>query len=1230
MFGVRPTCRCTCQRLFRGPRCQFSGTQSEATGVSNTISASRTLLITRRSFTDSVTVTSTATSTVSASRSGSATTTMTCTATFTMTLTASVSKGNRTATAVERPTATPTRSLTKSIALCNVVVDCNDHAVNVSGSRPACACTCTYGWNGPSCGNRGTCTSLECSSHDLYVTGNIPACNCTCKYDWAGTACQAAAPCTNDDCNTHATRVTGSRPRCNCTCSHDWTGASCAAAAQCTNASDCSGRAVTISGYRPLCQCQCQYDFAGTSCEAAALCTNSDDCFGRAVTVGGYRPFCLCDCSFLYAGRRCERAATCTNADDCSNHATSVRGFRPFCNCTCAYDWSGEDCESAATCTKLDDCSNHSVSINEKRPHCVCVCEYDWSGAKCQAPAPCQRSMDCSDEGTESVTGLRPWCRCACRAGWTGMRCHVPFGPCPAVSMLLSPDTAILPASVITDGTLRLNLTIARPSNVSWAAGAAPRVWAPSSSEPNGFDRSANRTLSCRVTVDGTTLACVFSPSPQYSLLVGEVLSVSVSEVLFTPRCELASSYVGSIALSAVSPNTLAAALQAVGAAATGGASILAILSGASAVDVQAVIVLFQSDCASGLDKESTNLLRYFLSPLAGAGPFMALVGNLAICCAVTAGQLLLVKFLQKTRRISMLDASAALRFPSVAYAVTQLLYIGVCFFAFQLVSAEDLSTTNLAVGLVGIAWSIVTVVLVLTTVLRTVAKYVEYTQFLSKKSSVKWLYPTGFWDPEAKRSAYGRMFGFCRGGRKQWAPYTLIVSLLLTAIAVLLPRKISCTARLGLLAALFAGVTILLFSLRPHRAPASSVAAGISYAILCVMSIVMLLSQLNPSDSIELFKQVLLMVLIVVVLVRAMYEGCVYFLEAKRWVHFRNPAIEDLEADELREANSRPLLQATEDEADLMVNLSRVQKGEEMTVVTLVPVHTPSNRVSKLPPDGVISSSESPVAPTALSLVTIPASSNMQPTVSPSAVTTINNPLAAAVNPLLGVNPTMPNASRSELLHSASSNPFALPVAPTTTVPVTPSTSQTNPLSKTTIIPTPFAATSTRAPLDVALPQGKLTVPGTPFAPQTNPLSKATVIPSPFAAITTRAPLDLALPLGNLAKAPTVPSPFATTGPQSHVTVPTTVPVTPFAPQTNPLSKATVPLPLALTVIPSPVAETTTRAPLDLAMPLGNPFAKSFLPTPTNHFPRSIAGLAAVPPTTTFAQPSKGLDDLL
>lgn len=434
--------------------------------------------------------------------------------------------------------------------------------------------------------------------------------------------------------------------------------------------------------------------------------------------------------------------------------------------------------------------------------------------------------------------------------------------------------------------------------------------------ESEGFDHLLGRMDLFLCVVAASTANCTLVPVPSYSLQSMEAIGWRLNAEAVLPPCNsMAWLPLGSTDFVADEPSTLGAAMETTGATASSSATLVSFLTGSSAADVQGLIVLMQSPCSSVLEKRSTSILRYFLSPFTNFGLVWMVLGNTFIALIFLVLQILLVVSFKYNRKIGWLDASAAARFPSITFAVANFLHMGTTYGTFELTKvAVGVEYVVVVVGFCYVLGLPAVVLLLLRKFI--IARFNQYTQFLSKPAYVRWLYPRGFWDPTPQRNAFGKMMGFVTGVSKYWAIYHLVVAILLCLFALLLTNRVPCEVRFGLVAAVYFVSAVAVAFQNPHRATVSTLFSSLNYFIMGIISLLMALSVTNPAPHLESAKIIACMVQVILVVLRAVYDLIVMYMEHKHWAHFRNPQMEDLEDDELKDANRAPLLHVETDES--------------------------------------------------------------------------------------------------------------------------------------------------------------------------------------------------------------------------------------------------------------------------------------------------------------------------
>eukprot|EP00388_Colpodella_angusta_P018315 GDKJ01045551.1.p1 GENE.GDKJ01045551.1~~GDKJ01045551.1.p1 ORF type:complete len:453 (-),score=-13.06 GDKJ01045551.1:365-1597(-) len=323
------------------------------------------------------------------------------------------------------------------------------------------------------------------------------------------------------------------------------------------------------------------------------------------------------------------------------------------------------------------------------------------------------------------------------------------------------------------------------------------------------------------------------------------------------------------------------------------------------------------SQCSSHNDRQRTSVLLYFVSPFVDLGNTWVILGNTAIFVFVGVFQALLASYFVKSRRVKWVDACAACRFPSISYAIAGFLYIGIARSTFAVFNLHE--TMVEVVGLFGLVVLIAVPVFCLH-LIRTVfvGKWVPYTQFYSKPTARRWLYPDGYWYPPEQRKPFDGMFLFCRVGRLYAAPYNLVVIILASMFLMAFGDAIPCYERFIVVAVIFFVAAAWIAIVRPHRRILSAALEVISYlllGILCVLKATLINDPGN--DSALDVDSGIGYLFIVVVLVRVVSDIVYIVLETRYWMKFQLPeADEDVE----KEGKDRALLDADNGKGDVHI----------------------------------------------------------------------------------------------------------------------------------------------------------------------------------------------------------------------------------------------------------------------------------------------------------------------
>ena len=499
--------------------------------------------------------------------------------------------------------------------------------------------------------------------------------------------------------------------------------------------------------------------------------------------------------------------------------------------------------------------------------------------------------------------------------------------------MTIYPSTSLKDTDLQTVGII-LNLTIPDPllfvnrSSRELATLITFRLTS-ASGEVDGFDYTYGNEPHdwCAVSTPSLqTITCQIPANPYYSLTASETIVVTLSDTrqLYTNATSFwcRGERITLVQLKVSSTKIPAAAefIKDGSVVAGGGAVIVGILTGASTMDIQAIALLLSSDCASSLDKQSTSLLRYFLSPFIDLGNVYIIIGNMCVILLLAALQGGLATFFRHSRHISRIDAWAAVRFPSLSFGVLALFYKGLCYGVFRALKSG--STAEVVVGIFGLLVAIAVPGCVCYAINNLfTAKFIQYTQFLSKPPTRRWLYPMGFWDPPAMRLAFGNVVGGMTAEREFFAVTPLIVSFCTTLVLCGLP--FSCTVRLTLSTLVFVFAAAVTIIAQYGRSYGLTVLTFLGYLLLGALALVMLVAVNVVSTGLVYGKLAVAMLEILLVLFRVVYKLTLVFMEQKYWRKFQRPELEGLKQDDVNAANANPMLaDILEDDDDFFGSL--------------------------------------------------------------------------------------------------------------------------------------------------------------------------------------------------------------------------------------------------------------------------------------------------------------------
>eukprot|EP00658_Telonema_sp_P-2_P031172 TRINITY_DN2338_c0_g2_i6.p1 TRINITY_DN2338_c0_g2~~TRINITY_DN2338_c0_g2_i6.p1 ORF type:complete len:622 (-),score=134.75 TRINITY_DN2338_c0_g2_i6:671-2536(-) len=364
-----------------------------------------------------------------------------------------------------------------------------------------------------------------------------------------------------------------------------------------------------------------------------------------------------------------------------------------------------------------------------------------------------------------------------------------------------------------------------------------------------------------------------------------------------------------------IEPSTSLAAVeiaQSLAVVSGSGAIVVGALVGAAALDLQAIGVLFQSECSSTLDTRTGSPIKYFISPFYDTGVAGIIFGNLAFMILLSGVQFIVAQVIQRKRGIARVDAWAAVRFPSLSYGVVQLFYMGICVGTFMGLGSAEMG--DVVVGVIGLVFSVAIPSLVVFVIYRVPeARFIQYTQFLSKKAYHRWLFPVGYWTPAAVSQSYRRLFGNMNRDRKYFCIMPMVVSFL-ASLAMFGLSSINCEVRLGMAAGVFflaAAVTVIS---QFGRSICLTMLTFASYCMLGILAVLMMKSYSNPSQSLVSAKLAVCILQIMLVILIAAYQISTKVFEHKYWRKNRLTDLEAIEQDDMERMASRPMIEESPD----------------------------------------------------------------------------------------------------------------------------------------------------------------------------------------------------------------------------------------------------------------------------------------------------------------------------
>eukprot|EP00744_Colponema_vietnamica_P002585 GILI01004027.1.p1 GENE.GILI01004027.1~~GILI01004027.1.p1 ORF type:complete len:705 (-),score=179.80 GILI01004027.1:10-2091(-) len=255
--------------------------------------------------------------------------------------------------------------------------------------------------------------------------------------------------------------------------------------------------------------------------------------------------------------------------------------------------------------------------------------------------------------------------------------------------------------------------------------------------------------LTCTL-VSWDTLRCHFPPQYKYDIANQEKVSVDVDSQAFNTDCfdYRSSSFVGEITFRRSTRAVLAQAADAVTTLTVLASSPLITLIGdPTSIEVQALVVILRSDCASDAENEATKIVIYFISPFWSMGPKYIVIGHIIISAVVVIVQLLVGAFIKRQDESEYPDALKRGMFPAISHGITQILYMGSCYGTFELLLRGS-AAIDIVIGIIGVIYILAVPVYTTVLIVRVIkpVKYLVYESFFKKRVPIRWFYPRGYY----------------------------------------------------------------------------------------------------------------------------------------------------------------------------------------------------------------------------------------------------------------------------------------------------------------------------------------------------------------------------------------------------------------------------------------------------------------------------------------------------
>ena len=404
-------------------------------------------------------------------------------------------------------------------------------------------------------------------------------------------------------------------------------------------------------------------------------------------------------------------------------------------------------------------------------------------------------------------------------------------------------------------------------------------------------------------------IICTFPLSPDYKLRVAEALMVWGDGLELNPPCTDAPWLLGRIHVTPSTEDIVTQIFQVISVFATGVATaVVMLLADGTPIEIQVMIVLLNSLCASDVDRKSVALVQYFLSPAIHLGWWWVVVVN--VCTAVgfaalhsglvatvyayqvhfarsfthtSTGNKKKARVGSKEKSEISLAVTATLLYPGLPLAVCHVMYIGVACGTFDVLRTKEGSEA--AISTLGVAF-LAAVPIFDAYLLRRVIRvaYVPYDLLgcVPKTGCLTWMYPVGVWGPTASVRRYFGLIGPFRDGYRYGALIPLLLALIIGLTMHGLHDMVPCDYLFAISALILLLSAVLYVATRPTRATAQALLTA--FCLLCVgiLAVLQIVAIRNNSTAIEAAKSAINYIVVFLVIVRSAHNIFVAYTEWK------------------------------------------------------------------------------------------------------------------------------------------------------------------------------------------------------------------------------------------------------------------------------------------------------------------------------------------------------------